>query len=73
MNVVPFLLEDILNANGDLYERAADRTTHVIDDDKLVTAQYVTASDETTGAQSDSLKSFSVSSFFGFVQRLRNQ
>lgn len=38
-NVVPFLLEDMLKANGGLYERGADWVSFVVSDGKLVTGQ----------------------------------
>ena len=37
--VVPFLVEDMLKANGGLYEKAADWSSFVLCDNKLVTGQ----------------------------------
>ena len=37
--VVPFLLEDMLNANGAHYEKGADWESHVVVDGKLITGQ----------------------------------
>ncbi len=38
-DVVPFLLEDMLEANGGHYEKKADWATHVVTDGNLVTGQ----------------------------------
>ena len=38
-NIVPFLVEDMLKANGGLYKRGPDWGSHVIVDGKLVTGQ----------------------------------
>ena len=37
--VVPFLVEDMLKANGGLYEKADDWAVHVVTDGKLITGQ----------------------------------
>ena len=37
--VVPFLVEDMLKANGGIYEKGADWTSFVVTDGKLVTGQ----------------------------------
>ena len=38
-DVVPFLIEDMLKANGGLYEKADDWATHVVTDGNLITGQ----------------------------------
>jgi putative intracellular protease/amidase len=38
-DVVPFLVEDMLTANGGLYEKGEDWASHVVVDGKLVTGQ----------------------------------
>jgi len=38
-DVVPFLVEDMLKANGGLYEKGADFGSHVVTDGNLVTGQ----------------------------------
>lgn len=38
-DVVPFLVEDMLKANGGLYEKAGDWAVHVVTDGKLITGQ----------------------------------
>lgn len=38
-NVVPFLVEDMLKANGGLYEKGPDWGSHVVVDGKLITGQ----------------------------------
>ena len=38
-DVVPFLVEDMLQANGGLYEKGADWGVHVVTDRLLVTGQ----------------------------------
>lgn len=43
--VVPFLVEDMLKANGGLYERGDDWATHVVVDGKLVTGQNPASSE----------------------------
>jgi len=37
--VVPFLVEDMLKANGGLYSKGADWSSHVLTDGKLITGQ----------------------------------
>ena len=44
--VVPFLVEDMLNANGGLYEKGADWSSFVVSDGKLVTGQNPASSAE---------------------------
>lgn len=43
--VVPFLLEDMLKANGGLYEKGADQAPHVVTDGNLVTGQNPASSE----------------------------
>lgn len=43
--VVPFLVEDMLKANGGLYERGDDWASHVVVDGKLVTGQNPASSE----------------------------
>lgn len=43
--VVPFLLEDMLKANGGLYEKGSDWVSHVVVDGKLVTGQNPASSE----------------------------
>ena len=43
--VVPFLLEDMLKANGGLYEKEADWAAHVVRDGNLVTGQNPASSE----------------------------
>jgi len=43
--VVPFLLEDMLKANGGLYEKGPDWSSHVVVDGKLVTGQNPASSE----------------------------
>jgi putative intracellular protease/amidase len=43
--VVPFLVEDMLKANGGRYEKKADWTSHVITDGNLVTGQNPASSE----------------------------
>ena len=38
-DVVPFLIEDMLKANGGLYEKADDWASHVVTDGNLITGQ----------------------------------
>ncbi|MEC5381822.1 type 1 glutamine amidotransferase domain-containing protein [Aurantimonas sp. C2-6-R+9] len=45
-NVVPFLVEDMLKANGGLYEKGADWGSYVVVDGKLVTGQNPASSEE---------------------------
>lgn len=44
-DVVPFLVEDVLKANGAHYEKKADWTSHVITDGNLVTGQNPASSE----------------------------
>ncbi len=44
-DVVPFLVEDMLKANGGRYEKNADWTSHVITDGNLVTGQNPASSE----------------------------
>jgi putative intracellular protease/amidase len=44
-DVVPFLVEDMLTANGGLYEKGEDWGSHVVVDGKLVTGQNPASSD----------------------------
>ena len=43
--VVPFLVEDMLRANGGLYEKGPDWASHVVVDGKLVTGQNPASSE----------------------------
>jgi putative intracellular protease/amidase len=43
--VVPFLVEDMLKANGGLYEKGSDWGSHVVVDGKLVTGQNPASSE----------------------------
>ncbi len=45
-DVVPFLVEDMLKANGGKYEKGADWSSFVVVDGKLVTGQNPASSDE---------------------------
>ena len=45
-NVVPFLVEDMLKANGGKYEKGADWAAFVVTDGKLVTGQNPASSEE---------------------------
>ncbi|MEF2546943.1 type 1 glutamine amidotransferase domain-containing protein [Aurantimonas sp. E1-2-R+4] len=45
-NVVPFLVEDMLKANGGLYEKGADWGSYVVVDGKLVTGQNPASSED---------------------------
>lgn len=49
-DVVPFLVEDMLVANGGLYERAADWRPHVVIDGRLVTGQNPASSGDAARA-----------------------
>ena len=49
-NVVPFLVEDMLKANGADYTRAADWQEHVVTDGRLVTGQNPASSEATARA-----------------------
>ncbi|TGD42461.1 type 1 glutamine amidotransferase domain-containing protein [Pseudotabrizicola sediminis] len=46
-DVVPFLVEDMLKANGGNYEKGADWASFVVTDGKLVTGQNPASSEET--------------------------
>lgn len=45
-DVVPFLLEDILKANGGHYEKGADWESYVVEDGLLITGQNPASSEE---------------------------
>jgi putative intracellular protease/amidase len=45
-NVVPFLVEDMLKANGGKYEKGTDWASFVVIDGKLVTGQNPASSEE---------------------------
>jgi putative intracellular protease/amidase len=45
-DVVPFLLEDVLKANGGNYEKAADWESFVVEDGLLITGQNPASSEE---------------------------
>ena len=45
-DVVPFLVEDVLKANGGNYEKAADWEEFVVEDDLLITGQNPASSEE---------------------------
>ena len=45
-DVVPFLVEDMLKANGGLYQKGADWASFVVTDGKLVTGQNPASSEE---------------------------
>ncbi len=45
-NVVPFLVEDMLIANGGDYQKGDDWTSFVVTDGKLVTGQNPASSEE---------------------------
>lgn len=49
-DVVPFLVEDMLIANGGHYERGGDWGVHVVTDGKLVTGQNPASSEEAAKA-----------------------
>lgn len=49
-DVVPFLVEDMLRANGAEYSRAADWQEHVVTDGRLVTGQNPASSEATARA-----------------------
>lgn len=44
-DVVPFLVEDVLKANGGRYERAADWQPHAVTDGLLITGQNPASSE----------------------------
>jgi len=48
--VVPFLIEDMLKANGGLYEKGPDWGSHVVVDGKLVTGQNPASSEAAANA-----------------------
>ncbi len=48
-NVVPFLLEDKLKAEGGIYSKGADGTSHVVSDGLLITGQNPASSVEAAG------------------------
>lgn len=48
--IVPFLVEDMLKANGGRYSKAADWSSHVVTDGKLVTGQNPASSREAAEA-----------------------
>lgn len=45
-DVVPFLLEDVLKANGGDYQKGADWESYVVEDDLLITGQNPASSEE---------------------------
>lgn len=45
-DVVPFLVEDMLKANGGIYEKGADWASFVVTDGKLITGQNPASSEE---------------------------
>lgn len=49
-DVVPFLVEDMLKANGGRFEKAADWASHVIVDGNLITGQNPASSEEAARA-----------------------
>lgn len=49
-DIVPFLLEDMLKANGGLYSKAADWSSHVVEDGHLITGQNPASSEATAQA-----------------------
>lgn len=49
-DTVPFLVEDMLKANGGQYEKGADWGSHVVTDGKLVTGQNPASSEEAARA-----------------------
>ena len=49
-DVVPFLVEDMLKANGGLYEKGADFASFVLTDGKLITGQNPASSEEAAKA-----------------------
>ena len=48
--IVPFLVEDMLKANGGLYEKGPDWGTHVVVDGRLVTGQNPASSESAAKA-----------------------
>ena len=55
-DVVPFLLEDMLKANGAHYEKQADWATHVVTDGNLITGQNPASSEAAAEAMLAMLK-----------------
>ncbi|MBB5745574.1 type 1 glutamine amidotransferase domain-containing protein [Brevundimonas variabilis] len=49
-DIVPFLVEDMLKANGGDYSKGADWSSHVVTDGKLVTGQNPQSSEEAAKA-----------------------
>lgn len=47
LDVVPFLLEDVLKENGGKYEKVADWQSYVVEDDLLITGQNPASSEDT--------------------------
>jgi putative intracellular protease/amidase len=45
-DVVPFLVEDMLESNGGIYEKGADWASHVVVDGQLITGQNPASSEE---------------------------
>ncbi|MFP3517923.1 type 1 glutamine amidotransferase domain-containing protein [Pseudomonas sp. SIMBA_077] len=56
-NVVPFLVEDMLIANGGVYSKGADWSSYVVSDGLLITGQNPGSSTETAHVLLDKLKS----------------
>ena len=56
-DVVPFLVEDMLKANGGRYEQAADWQPHCVRDDLLITGQNPASSEPVARAVIDALTS----------------
>jgi putative intracellular protease/amidase len=54
-DVVPFLLEDVLKAQGALYEKGPDWASHVVTDGTLITGQNPASSAAAASALMDSL------------------
>lgn len=54
-DVVPFLVEDVLKANGGRYERAADWQPHVVTDGLLITGQNPASSEPVAHALLDAV------------------
>ena len=49
-DIVPFLVEDMLQANGGLYSKAADWSSYVVSDGNLLTGQNPASSEATAAA-----------------------
>ena len=45
-DVVPFLVEDMLESNGGIYEKGADWGSHVVVDGRLITGQNPASSED---------------------------